>query len=95
MMLQIKGTTRTCASFNCTCACLRPHRCLLALLGQACLAAAVWGVWGLPGLVVHVVAGVVAQLYLSDVDYLLHYGLERPSVVGDRNFVQSQPEPQM
>lgn len=59
-----------------------PHnRCLLALLAQAAVVAVVWDVWGTPGLVAHLTAAFLAQFYFTAMDYMLHYGLERPAKV--------------
>lgn len=58
---------------------LHAPRLLWAMAAQAGITAAVWAGFGGAAAAVHVGAACMAQAYLSVIDYILHYGLERVS----------------
>ena len=69
--------------YECAYECAYAHTCrvLQATSLQAGLTALVGSLWGAPGLAVHLSAALMAQLYLSVIDYVLHYGLLRERAV--------------
>ncbi|KAJ9517050.1 hypothetical protein QJQ45_002553 [Haematococcus lacustris] len=58
-------------------------RFLWGMAAQLGITAAVTGLGGWAALAVHCAAGTVAQLQLGVVDYVLHYGLQRPRKQAD------------